>query len=148
MVTRLNGIPQAVSSRLAMQRFPTKIFEGLASNGFVVQMMKQTERFSTKEMKRTNDNPKPSEMRTLEPRPKDVELLNMTRENRSVVTLVHYGSLNAMKKGVRPCNELRNQFLSNSVTPKCQSIYCQLKNTLRIKSPASNLPFKSPRYFF
>ena len=87
MVTRLNGIPQAVSSRLAMQRFPTKIFEGLASNGFVVQMMKQTERFSTKETKRTNVNPKPSEMRTLEPRPKDVELLNMTRENRSVISL-------------------------------------------------------------
>lgn len=118
MVTRLNGIPQAVSSRLAIQRFPTKMFEGLASNGFVVQMMTQTERFSTKEIKRTKVNPKPSEMRTLEPRPTAVELSNMTRENRSVAHLVRYGSLNAMKKGVRPCNEFNNQFLSNSTDTK------------------------------
>lgn len=61
------------------------MLEGLASNGFVVQMMTQTEMFSIKEMKKTNVNPKPSKMRTLEPRPKSkyVELLNMTRAGKS-----------------------------------------------------------------
>ena len=75
MVTKLNGITQAVSSRLAMHKLATNVFAGLSRNDFVRQMIAQTERFNSSETKRTSVKPKPSRRRTCDPSPSAAELL-------------------------------------------------------------------------
>lgn len=66
MVTKLNGITQAVNRRLAIHKFATNVFAALFRNTLVRQMIVQTERFNITETRRTNDNPKPSRRRTCE----------------------------------------------------------------------------------
>ena len=89
MVARLNGITQAVNSRLAMHKLATNVFAGLLRNSFVLQMITQTDRFNIRERSRTNDNPKPSRRRICAPRPMVVVLLNILQVN--VFELFCYG---------------------------------------------------------